>query len=116
VTYAAKIDKREARIDWSRPAAELERHVRALNPAPGAVSALRGQDIKLWRAHAFDAHGTPGDVIAAGADGIDVACAEGALRITELQRAGGKRLPPADFLRGFPIAAGERFNPLQAAD
>jgi len=116
VTYAAKIDKREARIDWSRPAAEIERHIRALRPAPGAVSTLRCQDVKLWRAHVHEGRGTPGEVLAAGADGIDVACGEGALRVVELQRAGGRRLPPADFLRGFPVAAGERFNPLHMAD
>ena len=116
VTYAAKIDKREARLDWSRPAVELERRIRALHPAPGAVSALRGQDVKLWRASLLDGQGAPGEVLAAGAGGIDVACGDGALRITELQRAGGKRLPPADFLSGFPVAAGERFNPLQAGD
>ena len=116
VTYAAKIEKREARLDWSQSSASLERRIRAFNPAPGAVTALRDQDIKAWRAQSCDGRGAPGEVLAAGAGGVDVACGDGALRITELQRAGGKRLPPAEFLRGCPIAAGDRFDPPPAAD
>ena len=110
VTYAAKIGKAEASIDWSRPAVELERAIRAFNPFPGAVATLQQTPVKLWRARAIDAAGTPGEVLLAEGAGVIVACGEGALCITELQKPGGKRLPAADFLRGMPIAAGSRFD------
>ncbi len=110
VTYAAKIGKAEASIDWSRPAVELERAIRAFNPFPGAVATLQQTPVKLWRARAIDAAGTPGEVLLAEGAGVIVACGEGALCITELQKPGGKRLPAADFLRGMPIAAGTRFD------
>ena len=110
VTYAAKIGKTEASVDWNRPAAELERAIRAFNPFPGAVATLQQTPVKLWRARAIDAAGTPGEVLLAEGAGVIVACGEGALCITELQKPGGKRLPAADFLRGMPIAAGSRFD------
>ena len=110
VTYAAKIGKAEASIDWSRPAVELERAIRAFNPFPGAVATLQQTPVKLWRARAIDATGTPGEVLLAEGAGVIVACGEGALCVTELQKPGGKRLPAADFLRGMPIAAGSRFD------
>jgi methionyl-tRNA formyltransferase len=107
-TYARKIAKEEAELDWSRPCAELERRVRALRPAPGARSTLRGEALKLWRAQCMPAAGSPaGTVLRSGRGGVLVACGEGALLVTEMQRAGGSRLPAADFLRGCPIAAGE---------
>ncbi|TXH60841.1 MAG: methionyl-tRNA formyltransferase [Burkholderiaceae bacterium] len=109
VTYAAKIGKAEATVDWNRPAAEIERAIRAFNPFPGAVATLQQTPVKLWRARAIDASGTPGEVLLAEGAGVIVACGEGALCITELQKPGGKRLPAADFLRGMPIAAGSRF-------
>ena len=109
VTYAAKIGKAEAAIDWTRPAAEIARAVRAFNPFPGALATLDGTPIKLWRARAIDASGTPGEVLLAEGAGVIVACGEGALCVTELQKPGGKRLPAADFLRGLPIATGARF-------
>lgn len=108
VTYANKIEKAEAAIDWAQPASALARRVRAFNPFPGASTGLAGEAIKVWAAHADDAAaGTPGEVLAAQADGIRVATGEGALVLTELQRAGGKRLAAADFLRGFPLAVGQ---------
>lgn len=110
VTYAAKIGKAEASIDWHRPAAEIERAVRAFNPFPGAVATLQQTPVKLWRARAIDAAGTPGEVLLAEGAGVIVACGQGALCITELQKPGGKRLPAAEFLRGMPIAAGSRFD------
>ena len=110
VTYAAKIGKAEANVDWSRPAAEIERAIRAFNPFPGAIATLQQTPVKLWRARAIDASGTPGEVLLAEGAGVIVACGEGALCITELQKPGGKRLPAADFLRGMPIAAGSRFD------
>lgn len=109
-SYARKIDKSEAAIDWSRPCAELERKLRAFRPAPGAQSTLRGETVKLLRARCVERSGAPGAVLSSGADGIVVACGEGALEIQELQRAGGKRLAAAAFLRGFPVAAGERLG------
>ena len=109
-TYAAKIGKAEAAIDWTRPAVEIERKIRAFNPFPGAVASFAGTPVKLWRARAIDATGTPGEVLLAEGAGIIVACGEGALCVMELQKPGGKRLPAADFLRGMPIASGAHFD------
>lgn len=110
-SYAHKINKAEARIDWSRSAAEIERQVRAFDPAPGAVANLRGMDLKIWQAKAF-AHPAeaPGTVIAVDADALIVACGGGALRISQLQRPGGRRLAAAEVLRGLVVAPGERFE------
>ncbi len=109
VTYAAKLDKAEAALDWRQPAVVLSRAVRAYNPFPGAVARVGGENIKIWRAEPCAGTGEPGVVLAAGAEGIVVACGEGALRLTELQKAGGKRLAAADFLRGFALKPGQRF-------
>jgi methionyl-tRNA formyltransferase len=109
VTYASKIDKAEALVDWNRPAVEIERAVRAFNPFPGAVAMLQQTPVKLWRARAIAACGQPGEVLLAEGAGVIVACGEGALCITELQKPGGKRLAAADFLRGMPITVGSLF-------
>ncbi len=112
VTYAHKIDKAEAALDWRQPADTLQRKIRALDPAPGATAQLRDELVKVWGAQVLPespAGAEPGTILAAGGQGVDVACGAGALRLTHLQRAGGKRLPAADFLRGFPLAAGHRF-------
>jgi methionyl-tRNA formyltransferase len=109
VTYAPKIAKAEARIDWARPALEICRQVRAFNPFPGAVARIRDTELKVWQAAELAGSGVPGTVLRVGYDGIVVACGAAALGLTELQRAGGKRLAAGDLLRGFPIAAGERF-------
>jgi methionyl-tRNA formyltransferase len=109
-TYAAKISKDEARIDWNQPAAKIERAVRAYNPVPGAVAMRNGEPLKLWTAQAASGQDAPGTVLAADKDGILVACGDGALRVTELQRAGGKRLDVAQFLAGVAIASGERWT------
>jgi methionyl-tRNA formyltransferase len=109
-SYAHKVDKLEARLDWSAPAVVLERKVRAMRPSPGALCTLRGEAVKVWRAELADGNGAPGSVLAVLPDGVLVACGEGALRLTELQRAGGKRLRAADFLRGVPVATGERLE------
>ncbi len=109
-TYAHKITREQSRIDWKRPAIEIERAVRAFNPFPGAFSKFDEQVVKVWKAELADAStGEPGMVNTASSAGIVVTCGEGALRLTELQRSGGKRLPAAEFLRGFPIAAGQCF-------
>ncbi len=110
VTYAHKIEKAEAQVDWSQPAAVIERRVRAFAPFPGATSHLGDESVKVWRASLADGTAVPGTVLAAGGEGITVACGEGALRLTQLQRAGGKRLGAADFLRGFPLVPGQRFG------
>lgn len=111
VTYAAKIGRAEAIIDWSRSAVEIERRVRAFDPFPGAVGHLRGSPLKLWRAQVLNIRGeSPGEVLAVDADGVVVACGDGALRILELQRAGSRRLAVKEFLRGFPVNRGDRFD------
>jgi methionyl-tRNA formyltransferase len=106
VTYAAKISKDEAAIDFSQPAQALARKIRAFNPFPGAHAEVNGVTIKFWGAEALAAASDvlPGQVLAADAQhGILVACKEGTLRLTELQKPGGKRLPAAEFLKGFPL-------------
>lgn len=106
--YAAKIGKAEAALDFRRPAVELDRAIRAFNPFPGALMTVDGTPIKLWRARVEPASGEPGRILAVGDDGVVIACGEGALRVTELQKPGGKRLPAADFLHGHPLVAGQR--------
>ena len=110
VTYARKIDKAESVLDWSRPASELARAVRAFRPAPGATSSLAGATVKIWQAHVEQGTGTPGEALAVGPKGILVACGVGALAVTQLQRAGGKRLSAAEFLRGQAVVPGTRFG------
>ena len=111
VTYAHKIDKAEAGIDWRLAAHVIEQRIRAFDPFPGAASALGGATIKCWRAALAPGAGAPGEVLSADERGVVVACGEGALRLTELQRAGGKRLPAAAFLQGHLVAAGMVFDP-----
>ena len=117
VTYAHKIDKAEAAVDWSLPAAVLSQRIRALNPFPGATGVLAGEVLKLWCCEIHSALRPPdvrqGTILSATADGIDVACGSsgsGVLRITTLQRPGGKRLAVADFLRGFEVTPGMAFE------
>ena len=110
VTYAQKIGKAEAQIDWSLSAAELDRHIRAFNPFPGAQAQFGGQTVKLWRAVPVDGSGEKGQILAVDRNSIVVACGSGALAVSELQKAGGKRLPVRDFLAGHPLKAGDRFD------
>ena len=122
ITYAAKIAKAEMALDWREPAGRLADRVRAFDPFPGSVLRLPDQPgpLKLWRARAAaseEASGAsvarpaaePGTVLAVSTDGILVACGTGALWLLELQKPGGRRLPVADFLRGFALAPGDRF-------
>ena len=109
VTYAAKIAKEEAALDFNQPAQVLDRKIRAFNPFPGAVASFGAVPVKLWRAQALETRtgAAPGQVIAANAqDGVLIACGEGVLRVLELQKPGGKRLPAAEFLKGFPLEGG----------
>jgi methionyl-tRNA formyltransferase len=113
VSYAHKIEKAEAAIDWTQPADAIERRIRAFDPFPGASAQVRGEIVKVWRARALmQGRGSvaPGTIVAVDADGIGVACGQGRLEITELQRPGGKRLAAAEFLRGFPLEPGMRFE------
>ena len=113
VTYAHKIEKAEAQVDWAQAADAIERRMRAFDPFPGASAQLRGETVKLWRGRARmdgPASAPPGTVLAADEQGVAVACGTGRLEITELQRPGGKRLPADDFLRGFPLEPGMRFE------
>jgi methionyl-tRNA formyltransferase len=109
VSYAAKIGKQDLRLDWSRPAVELERAVRAFRPSPGAFAMFRGETLKIWRARVADAQGEPGTVLQAGSE-LVLACGRQALAISELQRAGGRRLEAAQFLRGNPLSPGARLE------
>jgi len=111
VSYAAKIEKAEALLDWRMPAVQLARQVRAFNPFPGATTGLRGSPIKVWQAEAMAASGVPGAIVASDKNGIVVACGQGALCLTELQKAGGKRLSVAQFIAGTSIVPGSSFDP-----
>jgi methionyl-tRNA formyltransferase len=106
VTYAAKISKEEAALDLALPALELGLKIRAFNPFPGAHARVNGVTVKIWAADVLEADSSaaPGTVLAADAlHGIVVACGAGALRLTELQKPGGKRLPAAEFIKGFAL-------------
>jgi len=104
VTYAAKISKEEARIDWSRPAAELVRQIQGLAPFPGAWFEANGERIKLLAAEITTSHGAPGEVID---DRLTIGCGNGALRPTQVQRAGKGVMSAEELLRGFFIAKGK---------
>jgi len=109
-TYASKIDKAEAALDWTQPAALIERRIRAFDPFPGCTARTGDATIKLWRAELATGTGQPGEILAVAPAGITVACGEGALRLVELQKPGGRRLASADFLPGFPLSVGQRFS------
>src|ERR1700749_526529 len=107
VTYAAKIDKAEAKIDWSKPAHAVLRHIHGLSPFPGAWSEIAGARVKILRCELAKGAGAPGSVLD---DRLTIACGEGAIRAIELQRAGRAPMKAADFLRGSPLKPGARFS------
>ncbi len=107
VSYAAKIDKAEARIDFAQSAEQAERQVRAFNPAPGAFIEHRGERIQILAAAIDEARGVPGEVLD---DALRIACGAGALRPLLVRRAGRGIMATSDLLRGFPIAAGTRLG------
>lgn len=101
VTYAAKIDKAEARVDWSRPAVEVARLIRGLSPFPGAFTMVGGERVKLLNASEADGNGKPGEVL----HGFTIACGQGAVKITQAQREGKRAAPAEDVLRGLVLPA-----------
>ncbi|MEN3110999.1 methionyl-tRNA formyltransferase [Uliginosibacterium paludis] len=110
VTYAHKIDKAESQLDFRQPANVLARKLRAFDPFPGGAATIRGTPLKLWAGTAHEGKGSPGCILEASQDGVMVACGEGALRLTVLQKPGSKRLAAGDFLRGFALIVGEHFD------
>lgn len=117
VTYAAKVSKAEAALDFNLSAAQLARNIRAFNPGPGAFVFWQDILVKVWLAHTQNLAGKPGTVLAANTEGIVIACGEAALCITELQMAGGKRQTAAQWLAGHPLMPGGMdFCPGSVAD
>jgi methionyl-tRNA formyltransferase len=114
VTYAHKIEKAEAEVDWAQPAEVIERRIRAFNPFPGAFTTANGEAVKLFCSEIDSklslSNVDSGHILSVNGAGVAVACGQGVLRLTELQRAGGKRLPVAEFLRGFPLVPGQRLG------
>jgi methionyl-tRNA formyltransferase len=110
-TYAPRITRDMTRVAWARPAAEVARTIRAFDPKPGAVTTLRGADVKLFEARpAPDTQRAPGKVVALDESGLVAACAEGAVRIGCVQPAGKRKLTPADWARGRGVALGDQFG------
>lgn len=110
-SYAGKIERADAAIHWDDDAATIDRAIRAFNPAPGAFARLQGATIKIWAAEPVSGSpGPAGRIVSADGNGLLVACGRGALRVRELQRAGGRRLSAAAFLAGHPVAAGTTFD------
>jgi methionyl-tRNA formyltransferase len=114
VTYAAKIDKREAAIDWTLPAVKIERRIRAFDPFPGATLALGADTVKVWQARVVDGAGRPGECLPADEGRWVVACGERALELLSLQRTGGRRVSTAEFLRGHAVPGGTILGTLAA--
>ncbi len=110
-TYAAKIDRHEAAIDWSAPAQVVDRQLRAFDPSPGAYTTLRNETWKIWSGEIVDVEpAEAGTVVRSDAHGIVVACGAGAIRVTQLQPAGGKRLDAAAVHAGRRVRTGDRFD------
>jgi methionyl-tRNA formyltransferase len=116
VTYAHKIDKAQARLDWTRPASALDRQIRAFDPFPGASTDCGGEAVKVWSAQPVDDStpapdaARPGTLLAVGPQGVEVQTGLGRLRLLSLQRPGGRRLPVAEFLRGVDWQPGMAFD------
>lgn len=109
-THVRKLTRQDGRLDWSKPAIELDRLVRAFTPWPGTSCLLKETQMKVHRVHAIaeaEACPAPGTIVSANAEGILVSCGSGLLNLSEVQIEGGKRLPAADFLRGHPLQAGD---------
>ena len=114
VTYAAKVTRADALVDWTNGAAALDRRIRAMAPSPGALAGWRGKPVKIHAAVPLSAtaHAEPGDVVAVSAEGIDIACGHGeVLRVERLQPAAGKPMPARAFAAGYRVEVGGRFDP-----
>lgn len=109
-THVGMIKKEMGHIDWSRPAVEIERLIRGLNPWPSAFTSLNERTLKLWNAQVVDESGNPGQVIAKDKNGFTVACGVGALKVLELQLEGKKRMNAGDFLRGYALEIGTKLG------
>ena len=109
VTYARKVTKDEAAIDWRLPAVAIERRLRAFDPFPGANATLHGEVVKCWRGRVVDGSGTPGEILAVDDQTIQVACGADALELTQLQRPGGRRLTAREYLQRTRLRAGMSF-------
>jgi methionyl-tRNA formyltransferase len=107
ITYAKKINKEEARIDWSKSAREIDCLIRGLSPSPGAFSEIKGERLKILYAEPAAGEGPAGEIIG---DDLTIACGEGALRLLKVQRAGGKAMAAEDLLKGFALPKGARFS------
>ncbi|MEY4022610.1 MAG: hypothetical protein RI960_1622 [Pseudomonadota bacterium] len=107
MTYAAKISKQEADLDFRLPAETLLRRIHAFNPFPGAVVHLHETAVKIWQASSVEAKGKPGEILSVTSEGVVVACGSGALKLLELQKPGGKRLAAAQFIQGFAMEPGQ---------
>ena len=106
VIYAQKLSKEEARIDWNESAAVIERKIRAFNPVPAAWVEYQGKPMKIWRAEVVAQQGRAGEVLSCSSDGLIIACGANALKITQLQPSGGKRMDIAAFAAGHTVEAG----------
>jgi methionyl-tRNA formyltransferase len=111
-TYAAKLERAEAVVDWTHAALDIDRRIRAFDPVPGAFTHWRDETVKIWSAHPSAARAgvAPGTVFGVGSDGIDVACGEGVLRLVVVQPAGGKRMEAAAFASGRALRPGMQFG------
>jgi methionyl-tRNA formyltransferase len=110
-TYAAKLNKEEAQIDWNRDASEIDRNIRAYKPYPGAGSNINETQIKIWQASVNNENaGAPGEVIEVQKNALVIACGKGSLRVEVLQKPNAKAMPASQFLQGFQIKAGDRFS------
>ena len=107
-TYAGKVSKVDARIDWGQPAAYIDRQIRAFDPTPGAEALLNGEPVKVWRAEPLDVRGLPGQILGIEGDGLQVGCGDGALRLLEVQRPGGRRMAATEFWRGQRLVSAVR--------
>jgi len=116
VTYAHKIEKAEAAIDWTLSAQSLSQRIRAFDPFPGMTAQMAGETVKVWQAHGLadaSAHASaakPGTLLAIDESGLQVACGDGVLCLTQLQKPGGKRQAVADFVRHFKGTVGDVFQ------
>lgn len=106
-THAAKLTKELGKLDFNKPAVELERLIRGLNSWPSAYTSFRGKQLKIWEAEVVDAKGTPGTIVAVDKESVTIATGDGGLRILSLQLEGKKRMDTKDFLLGYPVTVGE---------